>query len=335
MKPTVALTMGDAAGIGPEICLRAAADPRVLAECTPVIVGSADVLAAVAEKLGLRLPPQEFRPASVRKGFSPGGPGIVNLANLRRDAVVPGRVTDRCGRAAYECIVYAINQTLAGSFAAMTTAPISKEALHEAGVQFAGHTEILDHLTREVHGREPGRAVMMLYSPRVTVSLVTTHVALKDVPGALEAGDIGYVIRRTHEAMTRILSRAPRIAVLGLNCHAGEGGLFGDEERRAIGPAIERARADGMDVTGPLPPDTAFTPRALERYDAHVCMYHDQGLIAFKTLSFEEGVNVTLGIPIIRTSVDHGTAFDIAWQGKADHASLVSALLLAARLTRA
>ena len=327
-RPAIVITMGDPAGVGPEICLKAAADPGVAQACTPLIAGSAKVLSKAAELLGLTMPQHLLSPAELGEGFAPPGPAVIDIDNISLDDFVPGQVSAACGKAAAEYIMFAVERAMAGRFAAVTTAPISKKALNEAGIAFPGHTEMLEDLTRS------GPPVMMLHGPRVTVSLVTTHIALRDVPAALDRGRIARVIRLTHDGMSRILGRAPRLAVLALNCHAGEGGMFGDEEERIIGPAIKTARGEGLDVDGPLSPDSAFCAAALGRYDAHVCMYHDQGLAPFKALSFEEGVNVTLGIPVIRTSVAHGTAFDIAWQGKADPSSMVAALALAARMAK-
>ncbi len=432
-KKVIAITMGDPAGVGPEICLKALADLRVRAACIPVIIGSADVLRTVAQKLAIPFADPVIQPGDAAGAPAPTEPCVIDIAAISAADIQPGRVSAQCGHAAFEYVACAIEQTAAvrlgdtlqqgvpsgmslaysaetvasaakagsnaaGIFDAMATAPISKQALHAAGINFPGHTEILESLAGNAHGRmgarEHGRnrlriadcglrntsprrhgehgkkeccsppyspclcgessirnftrrsfseggpkseigcahAVMMLTSPRLTVSLVTTHIPLKDVPAALNRERVEHVIRLTHDTMTRLLGRTPRIAVLGLNCHAGESGLFGNEEQETIIPAIDAARAEGIAVTGPLPPDTAFTPQALETCDAHVCMYHDQALIPFKTLSFADGVNVTLGIPIIRTSVDHGTAFDIAWTGKAGHQSLVAAVLLAAKL---
>ena len=326
-RPALALTMGDPAGVGPELCLRAAANPSVVDACVPVIVGSAKVLEAVARKLDLPVPDVTLRPGQIADGFRPENPGVVDLDNIGPDDFAPGQVSAACGQAAFDYIASAVEHTRAGRFGGITTAPISKQAVHEAGIPFPGHTELLAELTAS------GPPVMMLHSPRLTVALVTTHLALRAVPGMLDAQRIAHVVSETHAAMARLLGRAPCIAVLALNCHAGEGGLFGDEEAGIIAPAIDAARSAGLDVEGPIPPDTAFTPVALDHYDAHVCMYHDQGLVPFKALSFRDGVNVTLGISIVRTSPAHGTAFDIAWQGKADPSSLVAALVLAARMT--
>jgi len=324
--PVIAITMGDPAGVGPEICLRALNEPRVLKACVPVVVGNSQVLEALSRRLDIPLAAEKLHRDDFDHHFPPAGPAIVDMHVMGLDDFVPGRMDPVCGHAAYGYIVYAVDGALGGHFDAVATAPICKEAMFQANIRFPGHTEILQQMTHS-----PG-VVMMLYSPRVTVSLVTAHVSLRDVPAAVTQERVGRTIRLTHEMMTPLLGHSPRIGVLALNCHAGEGGIFGQEDRLHIAPAVEKARANGMLVNGPLPPDTAFTERSLELFDAYVCMYHDQGLIPFKTLSFDQGVNVTLGLPIIRTSVDHGTAFDIAWKGTADHSSLVAAIELAARL---
>lgn len=323
VRDVIAVTMGDPAGIGPEICLKALAAHRVTAACTPVIIGSEHVLARAAQKLNLPLP---HKYAKDETKFHQ--PGFIDLGDPGE--FTPGRVSANCGRAAFEYIEFAIEKTTASIFDAMTTAPICKESLRAAGIPFPGHTEILEQKT----SAGAGAAVMMLYSPAVTVALVSTHVALRDVPALVNEERVLHTIRLTHHAMLRIKGHAPMIAVLGLNPHAGESGMFGDEELAAISPAIDAAKSEGIDARGPLAPDTAFTPAALKRYDAHVCMYHDQGLTPFKALSFETGVNITLGIPIFRTSAGHGTAFDIAWQGVADASSMASAILLAVKLIR-
>ena len=324
-RPAIALTMGDPAGVGPELCLKAAADRRVLESCRPVILGDRALAERVGAKLGLALPGVVVD--SVDEAAGTDGALLIDrpadLAGLE-----PGRPSAATGRAAHDWLNLAIDGALAGRFAAMATAPINKRALHLAGIEEPGHTEIL--------ARRAGvsEAVMMLYSERITVGLVTIHQSLAGVPGSLSIRSILGTIELTGEALRRIRGREPRLGVLGLNPHAGEEGLFGDEEGRLIGPAIERARAAGWSVQGPLVPDAAFTPSARERLDGHVVMYHDQGLIPFKMLSFHDGVNVTLGLPLVRTSPDHGTADDIAWTGRADPSSMIEAVLLAARLAR-
>lgn len=312
--PRVAVTMGDPAGVGPELCLRLLRDDRVRAICTPVVVGDAGVLRRVARQLGWP---------------EPDLTSMLDLRAIDADAVEPGKVSAACGRAAYEYVTFAIDEALAGRVDAIATGPLHKEALHAAGVPFPGHTEILADRTGAP------RHCMMLTSEAITCSLVTVHVGYRDVPALLTAESVRDTIELTADAMRRIRGRAPRLLVCGLNPHAGEHGLFGDrEEERIIAPAIAAARAAGIDVRGPLPPDTAFLPKNRESCDAYVCMYHDQGLIPLKALAFEHAVNVTLGLPIVRTSVDHGTAFDIAWKGVADASSFVQAVKLAVKLSR-
>ncbi len=232
-----------------------------------------------------------------------------------------------CGRLAADYIIRAAKSCLAGDLAAMVTAPISKKALQLAGIDFPGHTEMLADLAGT---SEP---IMLLYAPGMAVSFVTTHQALRSVAESLSPGKIIKAAKYLHRFLKKVRGlKRPRIAVLGLNPHAGEDGLFGDEEIKIVQPAIEKLCSQGVDAQGPLPADTAFTKRALEQFDGHVALYHDQGGIPFKMFAFEHGVNVTLGSKLIRTSPDHGTAFDIAWQGKADPSSFFSAYDLAVTL---
>ena len=310
--PRIAVTMGDPAGVGPELCLRLLADARVRSYCTPVVFGDAAILRRAARHLGWP---------------EPATSDVNDLRAMNAEAVKPGAVSAACGAAAYRYITTAIDAALAGRVDAICTAPIHKEALHAAGVPYPGHTEILAERTRAE------RSCMMLTADAITCSLVTVHVGYREVPGLLTTEGVLTTIELTAAAMERMRGRAPRLLVCGLNPHAGEHGLFGDrEEERIIAPAVEAARAKGIDVGGPLPPDTAFLPKYRKTADAYVCMYHDQGLIPLKALAFEDAVNVTLGLPIVRTSVDHGTAFDIAWQGVADPSSLFRAVELAAKL---
>jgi 4-hydroxythreonine-4-phosphate dehydrogenase len=326
-RPIIAVTMGDPAGIGPEICLKMLNDRAVLDVCIPVVIGNQSVLSTLAGRLGIPLTADVVHIDDVDATYKPIRPAIVDMHIIVLDDFEPGTINSPCGHASYDYVAFAIDRTMAGCFDAITTAPICKEAMHMAGIDFPGHTEILASQAG-VSGE-----VMMLHSPKITVSLVSTHVALGKVRKLVTRERVAHVIRLTHEMMGKVLGRTPNIAVLGLNPHAGEGGMFGDEEMTQIIPAVHEVAAEGIHVDGPMPADTAFTPPQVEKYDAYVCMYHDQALIPFKTLSFGQGVNVTLGIPLIRTSVDHGTAFDIAWKGQATHTSLVAALLLAAKLT--
>jgi 4-hydroxythreonine-4-phosphate dehydrogenase len=312
-RPPIAITIGDAAGIGPEIALKAVAEPSVLDCCHPVVIGQRDLLARVAAQLRLKLPADVMEPQRV---------------DFSAQDIVPGKVQAACGRAAVACVDAAIAGCIGKRFAAMVTAPISKSALHAAGIPFPGHTELLADRTK-VSGE-----AMMLYHRDLAVALVTCHQSLASVPGSLTPLRIVRVGQLLHDALKRIRGRKPRLAVLGLNPHAGEDGLFGNEDRDRIIPAVGELLQLGIDTDGPLPPDTAFIAANRAKYDGFICMYHDQGLIPFKALVFDEGVNVTLGLPIIRTSVDHGTAFDLAWQGRAEHRSMVSAIQLAAQLAR-
>jgi 4-hydroxythreonine-4-phosphate dehydrogenase len=319
--------MGDPAGVGPELCLRVLADPGLTGTCRPVVFGDAVVLRRVADRLGWGWR-DDWVVADIGDAPATGG-AVWHLPVAAASAVEPGRFTAATGAAAFRFIEAAIAAVLGGAVDAVTTGPINKEALHAAGVAFPGHTEIFAERTGAA------RWCMMQFSPEVTCTFVTVHVGYAEVPALLTPARVLDVIELTAEAMLRLRGRAPRLAVCGLNPHAGEHGLFGNrEEETSIIPAIERARALGIDVAGPLPPDTAFLPARRRATDAFVCMYHDQGHIPLKALAFDSAVNTTLGLPVIRTSVDHGTAGDIAWQGIADPGSLYAAIRLAARLAR-
>ncbi|MFA6543819.1 MAG: 4-hydroxythreonine-4-phosphate dehydrogenase PdxA [Limisphaerales bacterium] len=328
--PRIAITMGDPAGVGPEICLRLLANAELARECVPVVFGDASVLRDVGGKLGL-----PFHAPVIAKAGWPGlcrelrGPAVLDLQCLDSVPVSPGQVSARCGDAAFRYVIAAIESGLRGEVDAITTAPLNKEALHAAGHKYPGHTEIF------AERMKAGRSCMTFFSDELTCSLVTVHIGYHEVPGALTTRRILDVIELTADAVRRQRGRAPRLAVLGLNPHAGEHGLFGrGEEERIIAPAVEAARAAGLDIVGPLPPDTAFLPARRRETDAYICMYHDQALIPLKTLAFDTAVNTTLGLPVVRTSVDHGTAFDIAWQGKASAENLFTSVRLAAKLAR-
>jgi 4-hydroxythreonine-4-phosphate dehydrogenase len=326
--PVLGLTMGDPAGIGPEICLRALRSPEVLARCTPVLFGDAIVLERVACETGIHKPNYRIAPGSDLDGFFEiNEPTVFDCGAIEAANVFPGRISAACGKAGYCYIERAIKAALAGKIDGVITAPIHKESLHLSGVNFPGHTEIFTALT----GAE--RSCMMLYSDKLTVSMATTHIGYHEVPGKLSAERVLDVIELTAQAMSQILQRKPMLGVCGLNPHAGEHGLFGNrEEEHLVEPAVNMARGRGIQVAGPLVPDAVFTDINRKKFDAIVTLYHDQGHIPFKMLAFDTGVNITLGLPIIRTSVDHGTAFDIAWQGKAKATSLISAIHVAAGL---
>ena len=323
--------MGDPAGVGPEICLKLLAMPEAFSGCVPIVFGDAGVLKRAASELSLptdytTIPASEW-PTACRHI---DGPAVLDLQAIAADDVQPGTVSAATGLASYRYIEAAIDAALAGQIDAVTTGPINKEALNAAGINYPGHTEIFADKTNAQ------RVCMMLTCSELTCSFVTTHVGYRDVPGLLSQERVLETIQISHEAMQRLRGRSPKLVVCALNPHAGENGLFGDrEEERIIMPAIEEARGQGIDIEGPLSPDTAFLPDRRRTTDCFVCMYHDQGHIPLKALAFDIAVNITLGLPIIRTSVDHGTALDIAWQGKAGTTSLVKAIELAAQLARA
>ena len=326
--PRLAITMGDPAGVGPEVCLRMLNDPEVRNEFVPTIFGDACVLRAVAQQIGVNAnAPIVDLDRWLAGEFPTGSPLVVDHGIIELCEFHPGKINAATGYAGYSYVDSAIDAALAGAVDAVTTAPLNKEAMSLAGIKFPGHTEIFAARTTS------SRWCMMQYSPEITCTFVTVHVGYHQVPQLLSKERILEVIELTHEGLQLIRGRQPKIIVCGLNPHAGEHGLFGNrEEERFIVPAIDAARAAGIDVDGPLPPDTAFLPTRRAQTDAFVCMYHDQGHIPVKALAFDSAVNTTLGLPIIRTSVDHGTALDIAWQGKANPSSLYCAARLAVKL---
>lgn len=313
MKPNIVITMGDPAGVGPELTLKALADKRVRALCNPIMVGDAGLLRHLAGKLGLRGPRENE---------------IIGVSSLDLKRLKPGKPAKAAGEALISYIEEAVFMTAIGDADAMVTCPISKEAAKLAGFRFPGHTEFIAELTNT------DDFVMMLGGKDLKVALVTIHEALKDVPSLVTEKAVLKALRVTHRAFTRDFGiKRPRIAVCGLNPHAGEGGIFGDEEKRAIDPAVRKAGKEGINALGPLPADTVFY-RAVRKkeFDCVLAMYHDQGLGPLKLMHFEDGVNATLGLPIIRTSVDHGTAYDIAWKGIASHGSLRAAIEMAVQM---
>ncbi len=323
----LALTMGDPAGIGPELALRAWLARDSLA--APFFaLADPRALGALALRLGLDAPIAEVSPAEANATFSRALP-VVALA-ARGDAR-PGEPDPAFAPATIEAIERAVGYVRSGEASALVTNPIAKRTLYQAGFKFPGHTEYLGALA---HGwGAPAQPVMMIWSPALAVVPVTIHVALSEVPGLLTRELIVSTARIVAADMTRRFGLArPRLAIAGLNPHAGEGGAMGREEIETIAPAIAELRAEGLGVVGPLPADTMFHAAARARYDVALTMYHDQGLIPAKTLAFDTGVNVTLGLPFVRTSPDHGTAFDIAGKGLANPTSLIEALRLAARL---
>ena len=325
MRPRIGITMGDPAGIGPEVTLKAVTSEEVLAVCAPIIIGDAQYLAHWARVFDLA------RGFDVVKVGTPlpveyEAPVIYHLNNVP-GSIEMGREQAACGRAAAEYIEAAVHLCQAGELDAMTTAPINKSALHLAGYAFPGHTEFLAQLTATEE------FAMAFISPSLRVALLTTHLPLAKAITQVQKPRLERLIRLVHREMGRCGLPRPRIAVAALNPHGAEGGLFGMEEAAEMLPAIEACRRqDGIEVSGPYSGDTIFLRAARGEFDIVISCYHDQGLIAVKCLSFGEAVNLTLGLPFIRTSVDHGTAFDIAGQGKADHSSMIVAIKLAAEL---
>ena len=322
-KPLIAVTMGDPAGIGPEIILKALGDPQVEKACRLLIFGDRQVLESNARRLGLSFSVHSIQQLT-RVGDYKESIGLVEGSRLPVDQVIPGRPDPQWGAPVLEYIRFAAGAAIKGQVAAMVTCPISKEIIRFHRPSFTGHTEFL---ARRSKTRSFG---MMLAGPRLKVSLVTIHLSLKKALRVLDREKIIRTIELTHQTLTGWFGIGdPHIAVAGLNPHAGEQGAFGSEETKMIAPAIQAAQGQGMRVSGPYPPDTLFYWAAQGRYDAVVALYHDQGLIPLKLLHFDNAVNITMGLPFIRTSVDHGTAFDIAGKGIANPDSLIQAILMA------
>jgi 4-hydroxythreonine-4-phosphate dehydrogenase len=323
--PTIAITMGDPSGIGPEIIMKALAQPEVFEFCHPLVIGDAQRLQWAGKILGQPLGVDSLEnPAHAR--YAPGSVQCIDLKLVPQDHPF-GEVSAISGEAAYRYIERAVRIVEAGQADAICTAPISKEALHAAGHKYPGHTELLAALTATPE------VSMMLSSPKLRVIHVTTHIGLIDAIERIEPGLVERVIGRAHSTLVHAGIASPRIGVCGINPHAGENGLFGrGEEASKIAPAVVACQAKGWNVKGPLPADTLFFLAARGDYDIVVAMYHDQGHGPIKVLGLEAGVNITIGLPVIRTSVDHGTAFDIAGKGVADQRSLVVALRQAVEL---
>jgi len=316
--------MGDPVGIGPEILCMALSHPEVYEVSRPLVIGDVRVL----ERARLITKTKNLIATVNSPGaasFKPGCVDVLNTSRIDPDALVWGQPTKFTGQAMENYIFTAVDLAMREDIAAIVTCPINKTALKMGGSRFHGHTEMIAH-----HTGTPEYAMMMA-GDRLRVVLVTIHMALHQVPGALSIDAIMSTIEITDQSLKeRFGIDHPKIAVAGLNPHAGEGGMFGDEEARVIAPAVDFSKKNGIDVSGPWPPDTVFVSALNGNFDAVVCMYHDQGLIPFKLIHFADGVNTTLGLPIVRTSVDHGTAYDIAGKGIADPGSLIAAIRMAA-----
>lgn len=328
MKPVIGITIGDAAGVGPEIIAKALAEKEVYDICCPVVIGDLGIMKRAVAIVGQDLTCRAIDDV-LTGGHEFGQIDVIDLGNLPEDLPF-AQVDPRAGKAAYTYVETAVNLALAGKIAAIATAPLNKDAMNQGGCHFPGHTEILAHLSNTKN------YAMMLTGGSLRVIHVSTHLALRQACEKVKKERVLKVIELADQAMKKIGIKEPRIAVAGLNPHSGEGGLFGTEEIEEIIPAIESARALGLTVTGPVAPDTVFYRAAVKQdFDIVVVMYHDQGHIPLKVLGFEEGVNITVGLPFIRTSVDHGTAFDIAGKGTANHMSMLESIRLAALMAEA
>jgi len=322
--PVIGITMGDPVGIGPEIIAGALEHFDFSRTCVPVVLGDAGMMAKAIDLTGTRLDIRDIKSPDQALD-TPGIINLISLSHLSIKDLAPGHPTAQTGKAMIGYIDTAVEMAKNRTIDAMVTCPITKTAMKLAGSAFHGHTELIAHATHTEN------YAMMLAGDTLKVVLVTIHEPLSRVSQLLTVENILKTIRITAHALEhRFGIPCPAVAVAGLNPHAGEDALFGPEERDLITPAVAQARDEGINASGPHPPDTLFFHAAKGKYDGVVCMYHDQGLIPFKMIHFHDGVNTTLGLPIIRTSVDHGTAYDIAWQGKANHESLVQAIKMAA-----
>jgi len=317
--------MGDASGVGPEIIAKALMIKSIYEICRPLVIGDADVMAKAIKVASARLKINSVKSVSEGK-FVYGTMDILDLNNIRMDSLKIGQVDEMTGKAAIEYVEKTTKLALKGSIHAIVTAPINKEAVNKAGYKFTGHTALLAKLTGTKH------VAMMLIAGPLRVIHVTTHVPLREACDLISKERVLATIKLAHKAMQSMGIEETRIAIAGLNPHAGEGGLFGTEEINEIKPAVSTARNLGINAVGPIPPDTVFTRAKKGEFDVVVAMYHDQGHIPAKLSAFPGGVNVTIGLPIVRVSVDHGTAFDIAWKGIASPQSLIETIELASKI---
>lgn len=323
--PVIGVTMGDPSGIGPEIILKSFSDTEI-SNSRIVVIGDFNIMKSAYDMLKI----SSFRLTRTKQmkdcTFGNTILNILDLNLMETNQLKTGKMNAASGSAAFESLKKAIELARNKEIDAIATAPLNKEAIHLAGHHYAGHTEILAELTNT------DDYAMLLYDKKLSVIHVSTHISLLEAVSGLKRKRIEKVIQLAEYSMKRLLGRSPAIAVAGLNPHAGENGLFGDEEIREIIPAIKNMKAKGFNVEGPVPPDTVFLKAVNGMFDVVVAMYHDQGHIPLKLLGFSTGVNITVGLPFIRTSVDHGTAFEIAWGGRAGEESMVQAIKLALKL---
>jgi 4-hydroxythreonine-4-phosphate dehydrogenase len=328
-RPVLAITMGDPAGIGPEVVLKALRHADVYERSRPLVIGDRATLARAAAWVDAGELEYDVVTEPETGRYQPGTVTLLDPGIAPAGGYPIGEISPQAGRAAVEYVFRACDLALASRIDAVVTAPLNKAAMHAAGFDYAGHTELLAERTGAT------RVSMLLVGPSLRVVHVSTHVALREAIARVTRQRVEEVIDIAHESCLALGIEHPRIAVAGLNPHASEGGLFGDEEAREVVPAIEAARARGLDVSDPQPPDTVFLRATQGEWDIVVAMYHDQGHIPMKLLAFDSGVNVSIGLPILRTSVDHGTAFDIAGTGKASESSMLAAIDVAVQLAAA
>ncbi len=337
-KPVIAVTMGDPAGIGPEIAAKSFAYERINRMCHPVLIGNAQLMRKAIKLTGVKLYLHQINNISQAR-FSEGIINVYETGEKNIPEIEYGKISALAGKIAYQAIETAIMLALKGDVDATVTGPIHKESLNKAGYKFSGHTEIFAHLTRTEN------YCMLLVDKHFRIAHVTTHLALREACNKVKRDKVLNTIILLNDGLKRIGIKSPVIGVAGLNPHAGDGGLFGNEEIKEIIPAVEEAASEGISVVGPMPPDTLFAQAFGGRFDGCVAMYHDQGHIPFKLTGFKwdkkkgimksvEGVNITLGLPVIRTSVDHGTAFEIAGKGVANENAMIQAIEYAVKLSK-
>lgn len=328
-RPLLAITLGDPAGIGPEVILKALTHAEVFAKCRPLVIGDRRILARTAPWLGRSLPPVEEIDDPAAGLYAPDSLPLLDLGNANPGEIPVGQVTAPAGRAAVEYVFRACDLALAGAVDGIVTAPLNKGAMRKAGFPYPGHTELLAERTKAE------RISMLLVGPKLRVVHVSTHVSLSEAIRRVTTERVLEVIGLAQYSCAALGIAQPRIAIAGLNPHASENGLFGNQEAEQVQPAIELARQRGWVVSDPQPPDTVFLRATKGEFDIVVAMYHDQGHIPMKLLAFDSGVNVSIGLPIIRTSVDHGTAFDIAGKGVASEESMLAAIDVAVQMAQA
>ncbi len=322
-RPIIGITMGDPLGIGPEILVKALTQSDIYLQCKPLVIGDKNIIEQAVKLIDSSFEINLIEQANQGK-YKFKTIDLLNLSNLKKDVSTLSGPSVETGSAMQDYIIKGIDLALDQHISALVTCPITKTAMKLAGSKFHGHTELLANQT------QTNDYAMMLAGDSLKVVLVTIHIPLSQVPEKLSINNIVQTIQLTHTGLKdRFNIRAPKIGVAGLNPHSGEDTMFGTEEQNIIEPAVSQAKQLGLNIKGPLPPDTIFYQALNKKFDAVVCMYHDQGLIPFKLVHFKDGVNTTLGLPIIRTSVDHGTAYDIAWSGIADPTSLEQAIKMA------